>query len=161
LLSSLSGYPIKQSLAVTGSVNQKGEVQPIGAVNEKIEGFFAVCSARGLTGEQGVLIPAANLHELMLNEKVVAAVEAGQFHLWPVAAVDEGLEILTGVPAGVRKDSRFTDGTVHAAVQKRLRELMKGHDRERDEEKAHHPPAKKPAKKKRPAKKRPARKKNR
>lgn len=161
LLSSLSGYPIKQSLAVTGSVNQKGEVQPIGAVNEKVEGFFAVCSARGLTGDQGVLIPAANLRELMLNEKVVAAVEAGQFHLWPVATVDEGIEIITGIPAGVRKDGRFTDGTVHAAVQKRLRELMKGHDREHDEEKDHRPPAKKTAKKKRPAKKRPAQKKKR
>ncbi len=162
LLSSLSGYPIKQSLAVTGSVDQNGKVAPIGAVNEKIEGFFAVCSARGLTGGQGVLIPAANVRELMLNEKVVAAVEAGQFHIWSVATVDEGIELLTGIPAGVRKDSRFPDSTVHAAVQKRLRELTKGHEREHDEDKDHPPvkrPRRKTAKKKRPAKKRPTRKK--
>ncbi|MBI3243753.1 MAG: AAA family ATPase [Chloroflexi bacterium] len=158
LLSSLSGHPVKQSLAVTGSVDQKGRVEPIGAVNEKIEGFFAVCVARGLTGDQGVLIPAANVRELMLNEKVVAAVEAGRFHVWPVETVDEGIEILTGVPAGVRKDGRFPDNTLHAAVQKRLRELMKGHDREHDEDRERQPP-KKAVKKKRPAKKRPTRKK--
>jgi len=165
LLSSLSGYPIKQSLAVTGSVNQKGEVQPIGAVNEKIEGFFEVCAARGLTGDQGVLIPAMNVRELMLNEKVIAAVEAGKFHIWPVTLLDEGIEILTGVPAGVRKEGRFPEGTVHGAAQKRLRELGKGHDHshEDDKEDAHRKrrrkkaAAKKRAPRKPAAKKKPAR----
>ncbi len=158
LLSSLSGYPVKQSLAVTGSVNQKGEVQPIGAVNEKIEGFFEVCAARGLTGDQGVLIPATNVRELMLNEKVIAAVEAGQFHIWPVSLVDEGIEILTGVPAGVRKDGRFPEGTVHGAAQKRLRELGKGHDRWHDDDKedAHRKRGRKKAAAKKRAPRKPA-----
>ncbi len=153
LLSSLSGYPIKQSLAITGSINQKGDIQPIGAVNEKIEGFFAVCEARGLTGEQGVIIPARNVRDLMLNEKVIAAVEAGQFTLWAVSTVDEAIELLTGVAAGQRKDGRFPENTVHHAVMKRLRELAKGHDRDHEDEE------KRPAKKKKRAvKKRPARK---
>lgn len=152
LLSSLSGYPIKQSLAVTGSVNQKGEVQTIGNVNEKIEGFFEVCAARGFTGDQGVLIPAANVRDLMLNEKVVAAVEEGKFHIWAVNTVDEGIELLTGVPAGLRKDGSFPDKTVHGAVQKRLRELARGHDRDHEESRKTLP--KKRARKKTPAKKR-------
>ena len=121
LLSSLSGLPLKQGIAVTGSVNQRGEVQPIGGVNEKIEGFFQVCRARGFTGEQGVIIPASNVDELMLFEDVIAAVAAGQFHIWPVQTIDEGIELLTGLPAGERSaEGDFPKNTVHYAVQKRL-----------------------------------------
>jgi lon-related putative ATP-dependent protease len=124
LLSSLSQTPIKQGISVTGSVNQRGEIQPIGGVNEKIEGFFAVCQARGLTGEQGVIIPASNIINLMLNEEVVAAVCAGTFHIWPVATIDEGVELLMGLPAGTRNaKGNFPAKTLHYAVQKRLREL--------------------------------------
>jgi lon-related putative ATP-dependent protease len=124
LLSSLSEIPIKQSLAVTGSVNQRGEIQPIGGANQKIEGFFRLCEARGLTGEQGVLIPASNVDNLMLNEKVVTAVSEGKFHIWPIATLDEGIELLTGVPAGKRKkDGSYPKGTVHYAVQTRLLQL--------------------------------------
>ncbi len=100
LLSSLSGVPIRQSLAVTGSVNQRGEVQAIGGVNEKIEGFFDVCQARGLTGSQGVMIPASNVKHLMLRKDVVEAARDGKFAIWPVATIDEGIELLTGVAAG-------------------------------------------------------------
>jgi len=104
LLSALADVPIKQSLAVTGSVDQYGRVQPIGGVNEKIEGFFDICKARGLTGEQGVIIPATNVQHLMLKQEVIEAVEAGQFHIYPVKTVDEGLELLTGIPAGERRE---------------------------------------------------------
>ncbi|MCA9939863.1 MAG: AAA family ATPase [Anaerolineales bacterium] len=100
LLSALADVPLRQSLAVTGSVNQHGQVQAIGGVNEKIEGFFDLCQARGLTGEQGVMIPAANVKHLMLRQDVVTAVRAGQFHIYPVTTIDEGIEILTGTPAG-------------------------------------------------------------
>ncbi len=103
LLSALAEAPIKQSLAVTGSVNQHGQVQAIGGVNEKVEGFFDLCRARGLSGQQGVLIPAANVKHLMLRREVVEAVAAGQFHLYPVTTIDQGIEILTGLPAGERK----------------------------------------------------------
>jgi predicted ATP-dependent protease len=124
LLSSLSGLPVKQSIAVTGSVNQKGQTQPIGGVNHKIEGFFEVCRAQGLTGEQGVLIPQANVRNLMLKEEVVDAVRDGQFHVWPVSTIDEGIEILTGVPAGTRSDDgTYQEGTVNFLVDQRLREL--------------------------------------
>ena len=100
MLSVLADVPIRQSLAVTGSVNQHGQVQAIGAVNHKIEGFFDICNERGLTGEQGVLIPGANVRHLMLREDVVEAAKAGQFHIYPVSHVDEAIELLTGVPAG-------------------------------------------------------------
>ncbi|MFB0545439.1 MAG: S16 family serine protease, partial [Anaerolineae bacterium] len=124
LLSSLSGLPIKQGIAVTGSVNQKGEVQAIGGVNEKIEGFFETCKAKGLTGEQGVLIPESNVKNLMLKEEVVEAVREGKFHIYPVKTIDEGIEILTGVKAGARKeDGTFEEGSVNDQVDKRLREL--------------------------------------
>jgi lon-related putative ATP-dependent protease len=136
LLSSLSQKPIKQGISVTGSVNQRGEIQPIGSVNEKIEGFFEVCRARGLTGEQGVIIPASNVVNLMLNEDVVEAVCAGKFHIWPVTTIDEGIELLMGLPAGERDDQGdFPAGTLHHAVQKRLRELaleLKSFGDERD-----------------------------
>jgi lon-related putative ATP-dependent protease len=121
LLSSLAEVPIRQSLAVTGSVNQLGEVQAIGGVNEKIEGFFDVCTARGLTGDQGVLIPASNVKHLMLRADVVKAVEGGRFAVYPVATVDEGIELLTGMPAGERgANGRFPDGSINARVEARL-----------------------------------------
>jgi lon-related putative ATP-dependent protease len=121
LLSSLTGIPLDQAIAVTGSVNQRGEIQPIGGVNEKIEGFFDVCQARGLTGRQGVLIPEANTRHLMLRRDVVEAVRAGRFHVYAIATVDEGLALLTGREAGVRgPDGRYPDGTVNAAVEEAL-----------------------------------------
>lgn len=124
IFSCLSRIAVKQGIAVTGSVNQHGEVQPIGGVNEKIEGFFRICQARGLTGEQGVIIPEKNVTHLMLDEDVVTAVADGQFHIWPVHSVNEGIEILTGKPAGQRDAAgNYPPGTVHDAVQKRLREL--------------------------------------
>lgn len=119
LLSSLSGAPIRQSLAVTGSVNQRGEVQAVGGVTAKIEGFFHVCQRRGLTGQEGVLIPRANVRNLMLREEVVEAMRAGQFHIYAVSAIDEGIELLTGVRAG----EELADGedTINARVWRRLR----------------------------------------
>ncbi|MCU0894480.1 MAG: hypothetical protein MUD06_09180 [Rhodospirillales bacterium] len=121
LLSALAEIPIRQSLAVTGSVDQQGRVQAIGGVNEKIEGFFDVCAARGLTGEQGVLIPAANVKHLMLRKDVVAACAQGRFAVYGVASIDEGIEILTGVPAGrPDKASAYPIGTVNRAVALRL-----------------------------------------
>ena len=138
LLSSLSGLPIKQGIAVTGSINQKGEVQAIGGVNEKIEGFFETCKAMGLTGEQGVIIPESNVQNLMLKEEVVEAVREGKFHIWSVKNVDEGIEILTGVKAGARQeDGIFEEGSVNYLVDKRLRELaekMKDFGKEEKEE---------------------------
>ena len=124
LLSSLADLPIKQSLAVTGSVNQLGQVQAIGAVNEKIEGFFDICRARGLTGEQGVLIPAANVEHLMLRREVVAAVAAGRFGVFPIETVDQAIELLTGAPAGEPVvTGEMPEKTVNGRVAKRLREL--------------------------------------
>jgi predicted ATP-dependent protease len=109
---------------VTGSVNQKGEVQPIGGVNEKIEGFFDVCRAKGLTGKQGVMIPHLNVDDLMLRKDVVRAVKERKFHLYPVKTIDQGIEILTGVEAGEMLENwRFKEGTVNDRVDKKLREL--------------------------------------
>ena len=122
LLSALADVPIRQALAVTGSVNQQGEVQAIGGVNEKIEGFFDVCRARGLNEEQGVLIPKANVQHLMLREDVVEAVKNGQFAVYPVATIDEGIEILTGVKAGERgAEGRFPAGTINRLVEDKLK----------------------------------------
>ena len=124
LLSALSGLPIKQSLAVTGSVNQKGEVQAIGGANEKIEGFFEVCKAKGFTGKQGVMIPASNVQNLMLKEEVVEAVTQGKFHIYSVNTIDDGIEVLTGVKPGKRlPDGTFEEGTVNDKVDKRLKEM--------------------------------------
>ncbi len=124
LLSSLADAPIRQSFAVTGSVNQLGEVQAIGAVNEKIEGFFDICSARGLDDKQGVLIPAANVEDLMLRADVVAAVAAGRFHVYPVVHVDQAIELLTGIPAGEpAATGGFAPGTVNGRAARRVREL--------------------------------------
>lgn len=122
LLSALSDVPIRQGLAVTGSVNQNGEVQAIGGVNEKIEGFFDICVARGLTGEQGVLIPASNVNHLMLRRDVVEAAEAGTFRVIPIKTIDQGIEALTGCTAGRRRrDGRFPDDNINARVEARLR----------------------------------------
>jgi len=124
LISSLSGYPIDQQLAVTGSVNQKGEIQSIGGVNEKIEGYFKVCKMEGLTGEQGVIIPESNVQNLMLREEVIEAVREDQFHIYAIEHVDEGIELLTGVEAGRKQeDKTFPAGTVNQAVAERLRRL--------------------------------------
>ena len=124
ILSALSWLPIKQNLAVTGSVNQKGEVQAIGGVNEKIEGFFEVCKAKGFTGKQGVMIPASNAQNLMLKEEIVDAVKAGQFHIYSVGTIDEGIEVLTGTKAGEkRQDGTFETGTVNYRVDKQLRDM--------------------------------------
>jgi len=118
LLSSLAGIPLSQSLAVTGSVNQHGDIQPVGGINEKIEGFFDVCASRGLTGEHGVIIPAANVRHLMLREDVVEAVRAGRFHVHAVSTVDEGLALLSGLDTGVRGlDGRYPEGSFNAAVE--------------------------------------------
>ena len=124
LLSALSGIPVKQGIAVTGSVNQRGMIQPIGGVNFKIEGFFAVCKSQGLTGHQGVMIPKANERHLMLNDEVMEAVAAGQFHVWSVETIEQGIEILTGMKAGERdKHGGFPKKTVFHLVDKRLAEM--------------------------------------
>jgi ATP-dependent Lon protease len=121
LLSALAELPLRQDIAVTGSMSQQGDIQAIGGVNEKIEGFFDVCRIKGLTGTQGVMIPTANVEDLMLREDVLEAVAAGEFHIWPVAKVEEGLEILSGAMAGSRNgDGTFTTGTVFAEVNERL-----------------------------------------
>jgi len=126
LLSALSGLPIDQSFAVTGSVNQLGEVQAIGGVNQKIEGFFDICSAKGLTGRQGVLIPATNVKHLMLRHDVVEACEAGRFAIYPIETIDQGIALLTGTPAGERgPDGTFPEGSVNARVEARLEDYAK------------------------------------
>jgi lon-related putative ATP-dependent protease len=124
LLSALSEAPIKQSFAVTGSVDQHGNVQAIGGVNEKIEGFFDLCKARGLTGQQGVMIPATNVAHLMLREDIVAAAKTGKFRVFPIETIDQGIEVLTGVPAGVQgKNGRYPANTINGRVQARLDEF--------------------------------------
>jgi lon-related putative ATP-dependent protease len=124
ILSALSGLPINQSLAVTGSVNQKGDVQAIGGVNEKIEGFFEICKVKGLNGEQGVMIPASNVQNLMLKEEIIEAAKVGKFRILSISSIDQGIEILTGVKAGDRNaDGSFDSGTVNYLVDKRLREM--------------------------------------
>ncbi len=127
LLSSLSGVPIKQSIAVTGSVNQNGEIQAIGGVNQKIEGFYACCKRMGFTGEQGVIIPESNVKDLMLRKEVLDAVEKGEFHIYSVSTVDQGMEILTGISAGEQgKKGAYPKGTLNFLVNKKLRELAEG-----------------------------------
>lgn len=124
LLSALARIPIRQDLAVTGSINQKGDIQPIGGVNEKIEGFFEICAARGLTGTQGVLIPVQNVKDLMLNKSVVEAVKNKMFHIYPVTTIEEGIELLTGVPAGTHDESlKYPPNTVFGRVGKVLEDF--------------------------------------
>jgi len=135
LISAVAQVPLRQDLAVTGAVDQHGLVLPIGKVNEKIEGFFDVCKRRGLTGTQGVLIPALNVKDLMLREDVVEAVQAGQFHIYAVETVDEGLTLLTGLPAGVRDEAgHFTEGSVHARVAARLKKFAEHAKPEKDDD---------------------------
>ena len=139
ILSALSGLPLRQDIAVTGSLNQKGEIQPIGGVNEKIEGFFDVCRAQGLTGTQGVMIPVQNVRNLMLRRDVVAAAAEGRFHIYPVRTIDEGIEILTGVPAGRKNETgTWEERTVNFLVDRELERLArasKGFFEERHKEK--------------------------
>ncbi|HNL86622.1 MAG TPA: ATP-dependent protease, partial [Methanoregulaceae archaeon] len=124
ILSALSEIPLKQNIAVTGSVNQRGEVQAIGGVNQKLEGFFEVCKAKGLSGNQGAMIPASNVQNLMLKEEIVEAAKAGKFTIYPVTTIDEGIEVLTGMNAGKRQpDGTFEKGTVNYLVDKRLHEM--------------------------------------
>lgn len=126
LLSSLAEVPINQSIAVTGSVNQKGEIQPIGGVNEKIEGFFQVCKMRGLDGNHGVMIPIQNVKNLNLSDEVVDAVKEKQFHIYAISSIEEGIEVLTGVPAGKRdKTGNFPAGTVNYLAYEKLKKYAK------------------------------------
>ena len=132
ILSSLSDLPIKQNIAVTGSVNQKGEIQPIGGVTDKIEGFFSICKLRGLTGEQGVMIPYQNIKNLNLNDDVIKAVKDGMFHIYAINNIDEGIELLTGVPAGKKnKNGEYTVGTVNYLVNEKLKRYSSKTENER------------------------------
>lgn len=124
LLSTLADLPIKQSIAVTGSLNQKGDVQPIGGVNEKIEGFYDICKLLGFTGNQGVIIPIQNVNDLMLREDVVEAVKNKQFYIYPISRVEEGIEILTDVKAGIKTSKGYQKGTVFYLVEKKIRDLF-------------------------------------
>jgi len=137
LLSSLAEVPINQGIAVTGSVNQWGEIQPIGGVNEKIEGFFQICKEKGLTGEQGVIIPEQNVVNLMLNDEVIEAVENGDFHIWAIKHIAEGIEILTGVPAGHTKDENgnYPPGTIFAKISERFQQMYESFKKEQKESK--------------------------
>jgi ATP-dependent Lon protease len=127
IISSLSGLPLRQDIAVTGSINQKGEIQPIGGVNEKIEGFYEVCKAKGLTKTQGVIIPHQNVDDLMLKTEIVEAAKEGKFRIYSVKTIDQGIEILTGVKAGERKeDGTFEEGSVNFLVDKQLKAYAEG-----------------------------------
>jgi predicted ATP-dependent protease len=124
LISALAELPLRQDIAVTGSMNQQGDIQAIGGVNEKIEGFFDVCRIKGLSGTQGVMIPASNVEDLMLRDDLLDAVAAGKFHIWPVAKVEDGIEVLTGMTAGCcNGDGSFQSGTVFAKVNDRLSKM--------------------------------------
>jgi predicted ATP-dependent protease len=126
LLSSLAEVPIKQYIAVTGSVNQKGEIQPIGGVNEKIEGFFQTCKARGFKGNEGVMIPWQNVVNLMLKDEVVEAVREEKFHIYPVKTIDEGIEILTDMAAGIKDEAdRYAENTIYYNVQKKIEKFAR------------------------------------
>lgn len=124
LLSALAEVPVNQGLAVTGSINQKGEIQPVGGINEKIEGFFALCKAKGLTGEQGVIIPRQNVKNLMLATEVVEAIKEGKFHIYAISYVEQGIELLTGLPAGEPlPDGSYPAGSLHHLIDRRLGQL--------------------------------------
>jgi predicted ATP-dependent protease len=146
LLSAISNMPIFQGIAVTGSVSQKGEIQPIGGVTRKIEGFFDICKHKGLTGEQGVIIPTKNVKDLMLRKDVVKAVAAGKFHIYPIKTIEQGVEILMGMKAGrMRKDGTYTPGTLFRTVDDRLKDLAEKarvfgkEDKDKDKEQAASP----------------------
>ena len=122
LLSSLSEIPINQAIAVTGSVNQKGQIQPIGGVNEKIEGFYQICKMRGLDGSHGVMIPVQNVKNLQLSDEIIDSVKNGLFKIFAISTIDEGIEVLTGVPAGKKdKQGKFPKGTVNYLVYEKLK----------------------------------------
>jgi ATP-dependent Lon protease len=126
LVSALSGLPLRQDIAVTGSINQQGDIQAIGGVNEKIEGFFDVCRIKGLSGTQGVMMPESNVEDLMLREDILDAVATGKFHIWPVAKIEQGIEILTGCVAGQKNsDGKFEEGTVFALMDARMRDMAR------------------------------------
>jgi lon-related putative ATP-dependent protease len=125
ILSTLSGLPIKQYIAVTGSLNQKGDVQPIGGVNEKVEGFFEICKMKGLTGKQGVVIPEINVNELMLREEVIEAVRNKKFHIYPITRVEEGIEVLTGIKSGNKTTKGYEQDSVFYSVEKKLKDMYK------------------------------------
>jgi predicted ATP-dependent protease len=134
LLSAIAGVPIRQGVAVTGSMDQGGGVQPVGGVNEKIEGFFDLCRLRGLTGNQGVVIPQQTVRNLMLKKEVVEAVGQGKFRIWAIGHVEEGIEILTGAPAGeMGPDGKYPDGTLNRMVEDRLTELREAVRKEEEE----------------------------
>ena len=126
MLSSLSDVPINQSIAVTGSVNQKGEIQPIGGVNDKIEGFYHVCKDKGLNGKHGVIIPIQNVINLSLSDEVIESVKNKEFHIYAISTIEEGIEILTGVPAG-RKDAlgNFPAGSINYLAYEKLKKYSK------------------------------------
>ena len=127
ILSSLSGLPLRQDIGVTGSVNQKGEIQPIGGANQKIEGFYDVCKVRGLTGTQGVMIPSLNVPDLMLRKDVVQSVSDGRFHIYPVSTIDTGMAILTGVePGGKDEKGNYPPDTINYLVDEKLKSIAKG-----------------------------------
>ena len=131
ILSSLSGMPINQSIAVTGSVNQKGSIQPIGGVNEKIEGFYQVCKSRGLDGSHGVIIPVQNVRNLHLSNEVIESVKNKEFHIYAISTIDEGIEILTGVPAGKKnKDGKFPAGTIKYLAYEKLKKYAENNKKE-------------------------------
>ena len=126
LLSAISGLPIDQGIAVTGSVDQNGDVQAIGGGTQKIEGFFEVCKVRGLTGKQGVMVPADNVQHLTLKDEVLDAIHAGKFHIYSISTIDEGIEVLTGTPAGERiEGGGYPEGTVHYLVEERLKDMAR------------------------------------
>jgi predicted ATP-dependent protease len=126
VLSSLAETPIRQDIAVTGSINQRGDIQAIGGVTYKIEGFYDLCNKRGLTGKQGVLIPHANIAELTLKDEVIEAVKNGVFHIYAIHTVDEGIELLTGVPAGRKNEKgKYPSDSIHGLVYKKLKEFHK------------------------------------
>jgi predicted ATP-dependent protease len=135
LLSSISNLPLKQSLAVTGSMDQNGEVQPVGGINEKIEGFFELCKLRGLNGTHGVIIPERNVRNLMLKKEVVEAVREGKFTIYAIDRMEEGLEILTGIKAGeMNEDGTYPEGTINYFVMKRLTEITEAMEKKKGEE---------------------------
>jgi predicted ATP-dependent protease len=155
LISALARQPLKQCFAITGSINQFGEVQAVGGANEKIEGFYRLCEARGLTGEQGVIIPRSNVSSLMLDERVLQAVRSGIFHVYAVSRVDEALALLAGEVAGeLDENGKFVEGSLNARVVQRLREIsqmgMDDDDKPAAEEEPATPAARKPARKKVP-----------
>ena len=135
LLSSIAGVPLKQNIAITGSMDQNGDVQPIGGVNEKIEGFFDLCRIKGLDGSHGVIIPVRNIRHLMLKKDVVEAVREGKFIIYAIEKVDEGLEIMTGTPVGdIGEDGAYPEGTINYLVMKRLTEISESMEKKKEKE---------------------------